>query len=68
MVPLQLTADHVDEWAILGSPADCIAALQRVEQEVGLTHVSLSCYNLPADPAARVDYVSRLGEEVVGRL
>jgi alkanesulfonate monooxygenase SsuD/methylene tetrahydromethanopterin reductase-like flavin-dependent oxidoreductase (luciferase family) len=31
MVPLQLTADHVDEWAILGSPADCIAALQRVE-------------------------------------
>lgn len=68
MVQLQLSTENVDEWAILGAPADCVAAIQRVEREVGLTHISLSCYNLPPDPAARVEYVMRLGEEVVRRV
>jgi alkanesulfonate monooxygenase SsuD/methylene tetrahydromethanopterin reductase-like flavin-dependent oxidoreductase (luciferase family) len=68
MVDLQLSAENVDEWAILGSPADCVAAIERVEKEVGLTHVSLSCYNLPSDPAARIEYVMRLGEEVVRKV
>ena len=68
MVPLQLSPESVDDWAILGSPDDCVATIQRVEREVGLTHVSLSCYNLPADAVARVEYVQRLGDEVVRRV
>jgi len=68
MVPLQLSAENVDEWAILGSPDDCAATISRIEREVGLTHISLSCYNLPADGSARVDYVRRLGEDVVRRV
>ncbi len=68
MVGLQLSAENVDEWAIVGSPDDCISTMQRVEREVGITHISLSCYNLPSDPAARVQYVQRLGEEVVRKL
>lgn len=68
MVDLQLTADTVDDWAIVGSAADCIATIERAEREVGLTHISLSCYNLPREPGARVEYVQRLGEEVVRRV
>jgi hypothetical protein len=68
MVPLQLSMDTVDQWAIFGSAADCVAAIQRVEREVGLTHISLSCYNLPTDSSARVEYVTRLGEEVVRKV
>ncbi len=67
MVQLQLSAENADEWAILGSADDCVATIQKVEREVGLTHISMSCYNLPPDPAARVDHVQRLGEEVVRR-
>jgi alkanesulfonate monooxygenase SsuD/methylene tetrahydromethanopterin reductase-like flavin-dependent oxidoreductase (luciferase family) len=65
MVGLQLTAATVDGWAIVGSAADCVATLQRAEQEVGLTHVSFSAYTLPPEPEARVEFVRRLGEEIV---
>jgi alkanesulfonate monooxygenase SsuD/methylene tetrahydromethanopterin reductase-like flavin-dependent oxidoreductase (luciferase family) len=68
MVPLQLSAENVDEWAIIGSADDCVETIRRVEAEVGLTHISLSCYNLPPTPEARIEYVERLGTEVVRRV
>lgn len=65
MIGLQLSSDNLDDWAIFGSADDCVATIQRVERDVGLSHISISCYNLPRDPDARVEHVQRLGEEVV---
>jgi hypothetical protein len=65
MVSLQLSPEHIDDWAVVGSAADCIATLRRAQEDVGLNHVSLSCYNLPPESAARVEYVQRVGEDVV---
>lgn len=55
---------NIDDWAIIGTPQDCVEQLLQAN-DIGLTHVTLTAYNLPAEQSARIEYVQRLAEEVV---
>jgi alkanesulfonate monooxygenase SsuD/methylene tetrahydromethanopterin reductase-like flavin-dependent oxidoreductase (luciferase family) len=56
------------EWALVGSGADCVAQLRRYGEEVRLTHVTLTPYNLPDGIDRRLEYVRQRGELVVAPL
>jgi hypothetical protein len=65
MVPLALSFDRsLADWTIHGSTGDCVETLLRARDEVGLTHISLTIYNLPRELSARLDYLDRLAEEI----
>jgi len=65
MVPLQLGFDvALDDWTINGSPADCIAAIEAA-REMGLDRIGLSIYSLPRTPAARIEYLQMIAEDVL---
>ncbi|HJM89115.1 MAG TPA: LLM class flavin-dependent oxidoreductase [Dehalococcoidia bacterium] len=59
-----LSGDDSREWAVAGTPADCVETLHRLYDDYGLNHVTLTIYNLPADPEGRLEYVQRLAEDV----
>jgi alkanesulfonate monooxygenase SsuD/methylene tetrahydromethanopterin reductase-like flavin-dependent oxidoreductase (luciferase family) len=68
MVPIALSSDTpVEDWTVCGSADDCAAALVRAASEIGLTHVGLNVYSLPASTRARLEYVERISGEVVTR-
>jgi len=58
----------LDDWAIHGSPADCVEALQRAAEEVGLERVGFTIYSLPAAPEARIEYLQWIAEEIVAKV
>ena len=65
MVPLQLGFEaSLDEWAVYGSPKNCVEALARGRQ-MGLDGVGLTMYSLPRDLQARIDYLHMVAEEVL---
>jgi len=69
MVPLVLSFDRpLDEWTVHGSHGDCVESLLRARDEVGLTHVSLTIYNLPRELSARLEYLERLAEEIARKV
>jgi alkanesulfonate monooxygenase SsuD/methylene tetrahydromethanopterin reductase-like flavin-dependent oxidoreductase (luciferase family) len=66
MVPLQLGFDvALDDWTINGSPADCVAAIQGA-REMGLDRIGLSIYSLPRAPAARIEYLQMIAQDILG--
>lgn len=66
MVPLQLDSGRkLDDWAIHGSPKDCVETLLRAHDEMGLNGVGFTIYSLPRSPEARVDYLRMIAEEIV---
>jgi alkanesulfonate monooxygenase SsuD/methylene tetrahydromethanopterin reductase-like flavin-dependent oxidoreductase (luciferase family) len=65
MAALELDDQAIDSWALAGSPQDIVEGICRAAEEVGLDHITLTAYNLPKDQQARIEYVRRLGEEVV---
>ena len=65
MVPLQLSFDvTLDDWTINGSPADCVVAIGRA-REMGLDRIGLTIYSLPRAPAARIEYLQMIAEDVL---
>ena len=65
MVPLQLGFDAaLDDWTINGSPADCVAAIERA-REMGLDRIGVTIYSLPRAPAARIEYLQMIAEDVL---
>jgi alkanesulfonate monooxygenase SsuD/methylene tetrahydromethanopterin reductase-like flavin-dependent oxidoreductase (luciferase family) len=65
MVPLQLGFDvALDDWTINGSPADCVAAIQGA-REMGLDRIGLSIYSLPRAPAARIEYLQMIAQDIL---
>lgn len=63
--------DHAEpdaQWALVGSGADCVAQLRQYAAEVGLTHVTLTAYNLPDGIERRLDYVRQIGEQIIAPL
>ena len=65
MVPLQLGFETpLDDWTINGAPADCVAAIARA-REMGLDRIGLSIYSLPRAPAARIEYLQMIAEDVL---
>ena len=37
-------------------------------EEMGLTHISLTMYNLPRELPARLDYLERVAEEILRKV
>jgi alkanesulfonate monooxygenase SsuD/methylene tetrahydromethanopterin reductase-like flavin-dependent oxidoreductase (luciferase family) len=65
MVPLRLGFDtSLDDWAVYGSPQDCVEALQR-GRELGLDGIGLTMYSFPRDVQARIDYLHMVAEQIL---
>ena len=65
MVPLQLGFDiDPDDWTINGSPVDCVETIQRAAA-MGLDGIGFTIYSLPREPAARIDYLRMIAEQVL---
>jgi alkanesulfonate monooxygenase SsuD/methylene tetrahydromethanopterin reductase-like flavin-dependent oxidoreductase (luciferase family) len=65
MVPLALSFDRpLQDWTVHGSTADCVETLLKARDEVGLTDVSLTIYNLPRELPARLDYLQQVAEDI----
>ena len=65
MVPLQLGFDiDPDDWTINGSPADCVETIRRAAA-MGLDGIGFTIYSLPREPAARIDYLRMIAEQVL---
>ena len=45
------------EWAIAGSPQECVETLSRAYHEQGLRYVGLGFLNLPNGQSARLEYL-----------
>jgi alkanesulfonate monooxygenase SsuD/methylene tetrahydromethanopterin reductase-like flavin-dependent oxidoreductase (luciferase family) len=66
MVPLALSFDRpLQDWTVHGSTADCVETLLQTRDEMGLTHISLTMYNLPRELPARLEYLQRVSEEIL---
>jgi alkanesulfonate monooxygenase SsuD/methylene tetrahydromethanopterin reductase-like flavin-dependent oxidoreductase (luciferase family) len=53
------------ETSIVGTPADCVEQILQHTQELGLDVLGLVFGNLPADQAARLDYIQWVSEEIL---
>jgi hypothetical protein len=68
-VPLALSFDRpLQDWTVHGSTADCVEMLLRAREELGLTHISFTMYNLPRELPARLDYLERVAEEILRKV
>jgi alkanesulfonate monooxygenase SsuD/methylene tetrahydromethanopterin reductase-like flavin-dependent oxidoreductase (luciferase family) len=69
MVPLALSFDRpLQDWTVHGSTADCVDTLLRARDEMGLTHISLTMYNLPRELTARIEYLERVAEDILRKV
>jgi alkanesulfonate monooxygenase SsuD/methylene tetrahydromethanopterin reductase-like flavin-dependent oxidoreductase (luciferase family) len=69
MVPLALSFDRpLEDWTVHGAPQDCVETLLHARDELGLTHVSLTIYNLPRELPARLDYLQHVAETICRRV
>jgi alkanesulfonate monooxygenase SsuD/methylene tetrahydromethanopterin reductase-like flavin-dependent oxidoreductase (luciferase family) len=69
MVPLALSFDRpLDDWTVHGSTANCVETLLRAREEMGLSHISLTTYNLPRELPARLEYLQRVAEEILQKV
>jgi alkanesulfonate monooxygenase SsuD/methylene tetrahydromethanopterin reductase-like flavin-dependent oxidoreductase (luciferase family) len=69
MVPLALSFDRpLQDWTVHGSTADCVETLLRARDEMGLTHISLTMYNLPRELTARIEYLERVAEDILRKV
>jgi alkanesulfonate monooxygenase SsuD/methylene tetrahydromethanopterin reductase-like flavin-dependent oxidoreductase (luciferase family) len=69
MVPLQLGFDRsLDDWALIGSPKDCVEKLLDVRESTGLDRVGFTIYSLPREPQARIEYMQMIAEEIVRKV
>jgi alkanesulfonate monooxygenase SsuD/methylene tetrahydromethanopterin reductase-like flavin-dependent oxidoreductase (luciferase family) len=69
MVPLALSFDRpLQDWTVHGSTADCVETLLSARDEMGLTDISFTMYNLPRDLSARLEYLERVAEEIVRKV
>lgn len=69
MVPLHLDFERsLDDWTVYGSPAECVEALLRARDDIGLSGVGFTIYSLPPDPVARIEYLQMIAEDIVARV
>jgi alkanesulfonate monooxygenase SsuD/methylene tetrahydromethanopterin reductase-like flavin-dependent oxidoreductase (luciferase family) len=69
MVSLRLDSQQsLDDWTIYGSPADCVETLLRARDEIGLNGTGFTIYSLPTEPAARIEYLQMIADEIVSKV
>lgn len=59
---------ELTEWAIAGSPQECVETLSRAYHEQGLRYVGLGFLNLPIGQSARLEYLQFISEEFLAHL
>ena len=65
MARLQLSSEiALDDWAVYGSPRDCVETIQRAREE-GLDKIGFTIYSLPCEVQARIDYMRMVAEDVL---
>ena len=68
MVRINIDADSkVEDWAVAGSPDDCIEGFERLADE-GADFVGATFYNLPKTLEARREYLQHFAESVIHRM
>ncbi len=68
-VELGLGANRdLSDWAIVGSPDDCVELITRCHEEEGLDYIGLACLNLPSGHSARLEYLQMIAEDFVRKL
>jgi alkanesulfonate monooxygenase SsuD/methylene tetrahydromethanopterin reductase-like flavin-dependent oxidoreductase (luciferase family) len=69
MVPLQLGFDRsLDDWALVGSPKDCVERLLEIRESTGLDRVGFTIYSLPGGFQARIEFLQMIAEEIVRKV
>jgi alkanesulfonate monooxygenase SsuD/methylene tetrahydromethanopterin reductase-like flavin-dependent oxidoreductase (luciferase family) len=69
MAELQLSKDiPLDDWAIHGSPSDCVEKILWARDELGLNRIGFTIYSLPPSPQARIDYLHMIAEDIVAKV
>ena len=69
MAELQLSSDlPLDDWAVHGSPADCVEKILWARDELGLNRIGFTIYSLPRSPQARIDYLQMIAEDIVAKV
>jgi len=54
----------LDDWTINGSPRDCVETILR-GCDMGLDRIGFSIYSLPREPAARIEYLQMIAEQIL---
>lgn len=69
MASLQLDSGiPLDDWAVNGSPRDCVETLLRARDEIGLNGIGFTIYSLPRSPQERLEYLQMIAEEIVAKV
>lgn len=69
MASLQLdSSNDLDEWALCGSPADCVEKLLFARDELGLNRVGFTMYNLPPSRQARIEHLQMIAEDIIRKV
>ena len=69
MAELQLSSDKpLDDWAIHGSPADCVEKIEYARDELGLNRIGFTIYSLPRSPKERIEYLQMIAEDIVAKV
>lgn len=69
MASLQLDSGiSLDDWAVHGSPADCVEKLLQAQEETGLNRVGFTIYSLPRSAQERIEYLQMISEEIVAKV
>ncbi len=56
------------EWAIVGSPEECVETVSKSHNEHRLGYVGLGFLNLPKEHSARLEYLHMISEQFISRL
>jgi alkanesulfonate monooxygenase SsuD/methylene tetrahydromethanopterin reductase-like flavin-dependent oxidoreductase (luciferase family) len=69
MAELQLSSEiPLDDWAVHGSPLDCVEQLLYARDELGLNRIGFTIYSLPAAPQARIEYLQMIAEDIIAKV
>jgi alkanesulfonate monooxygenase SsuD/methylene tetrahydromethanopterin reductase-like flavin-dependent oxidoreductase (luciferase family) len=68
MAELQLSFDiPLTDWSLCGSASEVVAAIQEAQAN-GLNGLGFTIYSLPPEPAARIEYLQMIAEEIVAKV
>jgi alkanesulfonate monooxygenase SsuD/methylene tetrahydromethanopterin reductase-like flavin-dependent oxidoreductase (luciferase family) len=56
------------EWAIVGTPQDCIEIIKQYQEQTGFDFVGPSFADLPKEASARKEYLQYVAEEVFNKI
>ena len=69
MVELRLSFEKdMDDWAIVGSPDECINVLNHASSELKMDSMTLGFLNMPSEQSQKLEYLQYISEEVLSKV